>query len=202
MRRWILPNAVGIILFVLLVGVETLCGDTVVTLAPYLVRQSIDDPPPRVTTSTLGYPPLLVITDDPTKPNHVHWLRLIVMLVAGWLAATAVGRLALDGGCSPAQATLLPPRRHPALWMLAYFAAVPALALAGALHDLHTGGIAGLFSPTGPHRFPLLMLILTIIGLPCVAMFLAVRRVLDRRHIERRRFETDATPKTEIEWPF
>ena len=202
MRRWLWPNAVGTILLVLFIGVEALCGETTVAPAPYLIRESLAEEAPKVTAMSFGFPTLLVLTDDPTKRNDVHWLRLIGIVAGAWITAMAVGRLTLDGGVSPSDATLLPPRRHPALWLLAYLAAVPFLALAGALHDLRVGGIQGLFSPSGPHGFPLLMLILTIVGLPALALFLAFRRVLDRRHIRRRRFETDATPRPEIPWPF
>ena len=69
------------------------------------------------------------------------------------------------------------------------------------IDTLHNG-VRGLASPDGPSAYPLLVLVLIFVGLPVVAIFLAIRRVLDRRAAAAHLFETDAPPKPELEWPF
>jgi hypothetical protein len=205
MHRFFEPSAAGSILFVFFLAFQALCGDTTTTSIP---GRYAGDATTTLTLTTFGAPTVL----ETRKRDHgaapartavaINWPVFAAVLIVGWSAAMTLGRLMLDGGVrSRAARTLLPPRRHPALWLLAYLAAVPLLALPGALIDLLHNGVRGLASPDGPSAYPLLVLVLIFFGLPVVAIFLAVRRVLDRRSAARP-FETDAPPKPQIEWPF
>ena len=206
MRRWFEPNAAGLILFAFFLAFQALCGDTTTSS---VAGRYHDDPPVTHTVTTFGAPTVLETRRTQAEraaPGRTavafNWPVLVGAVVFGWSAAMTLGRLALDGGVrSRAARTLLPPRRHPALWLLAYLAAVPVLALPGVMIDLLHNGVRGLASPDGPSAFPLLVLVLIFFGLPVVAIFLAVRRVLDRSSAARP-FETDAPPKPQLDWPF
>jgi hypothetical protein len=204
MERWSF-NLVGLILFLFFLSFEALCGDTAITPGGLLPRESMDDPIRKIeyTTTTYGLPALLEITDDPTRTSVIYPLRCLGVIGGGYFLAMAIGRLALDGGAGPVERTLLPRRRHPAIWLAAYIAAVPLLASIGALRDLKQAGMKGLFSPTGPANYPLLVLALALAGVPLVAIVLAIRGLLDRRKIQATRsFGTSAPLKPEIPWPF
>jgi len=204
MERWFF-NLVGLILFAFLLGFEALCGETTAVPSSRPL-QSIDDPTPAaITTTTFGLPSLMEITDDPARSGRfgVYPLNCLLVLVGGWFMAMAIGRLALDGGAGQVERTLMPCRRHPAIWLLAYVAAVPLLALAGAFRDLRQGGLSGLFSPSGPANYPLLVLALSLLGVPLVAIALAIRGIVDRRNARRLgSFRTNAQPKPQMPWPF
>lgn len=209
MRRWLEPTAAGVMLFALFLAFQALCGDTTSTTEPSNIYESPNAPPlsTRHTITTFGAPTLFEWheTQPPGSPVTtglaMRPLPLIAVVAAGWVAAMCLGRLMRDGGASAAERTLLPPRRNPALWLFAYVAAIPMLALPGLAIDLLHGGLRGLGSPDGPSTFPLFVLVLLFFGLPIVAIFLAVRRVLDRRAMPRP-FEADAPVKTELPWPF
>ena len=202
MHPWLMPNLVGCILLAFFCFGELLCGeDAHPATVPFVTNEPIRD----VYASSFGYPRMVEVytSGERLLDVRVDWYRLLAVACLAWASSMLIGRLALDGGVSdPAQRTLLPPRRHPAVWVAAYIAAVPFLALAGALSDLRAGGIRGLFSPSGPTSFPLLVLALLLAGVPLVAVVLAVRRVLDWRHVRLARFTTTAQPKPEIPWPF
>jgi hypothetical protein len=210
MHRWFEPSAAGLMLFGFFLAFQALCGDTAKTTATSNIVENIGDEP-AVTVeamTTFGAPvvlerQVLETTGAPLQTGYrIRWPSLAGVVLVGWTACMALGRLMLDGGVpSRAARTLLPPRRHPALWLLAYLAAIPLLALPGVLIDMLHNGVRGLASPDGPSAYPLLVLTLVFFGLPVVAIFLAVRRVLDRR-IAARLFETNATPKADVEWPF
>jgi hypothetical protein len=207
MHRWFEPSAAGSILFVLFLAFQGLCGDTTQTTANIVQRDGVTAAAQNVTITTFGAPTVLetsaVNEPAPRRGYRVRWLNLAAVLVIGYAATMALGRLMLDGGVKSRFArTLLPPRRHPALLLLAYLAAVPVLALPGALLDMMHHGVRGMASPDGPSAYPLLVLVLIFFGLPVVAIVLAVRRVLDRRAVTGRLFDTDAPPKVELEWPF
>jgi hypothetical protein len=208
MHRWFEPSAAGLILFVFFLAFQGLCGETTQTTTNIVQSDGRTTVKQPVTVTTFGAPTVLetIALAEQSRPMpggiRVYWLRVAAVIVIGWSAAMALGRLMFDGGLRSRSArTLLPPRRHPALLLLAYIAAIPVLALPGALIDMLHNGVRGLFSPDGPSAYPLLVLMLIFFGLPVVAIFLAVRRVLDRRSTTRP-FETNAPPKPELEWPF
>ena len=202
MRQWLMPNLVGCILLAFFCFGELLCGDdTHPATVPFATEEPVHD----VYASSFGYPRMVQVytSGQQLLDVRVDWYRLLPVAYLSWALSMIIGRLALDGGVSdPAQRSLLPPRRHPALLIAAYVAAVPFLALAGALRDLREGGMRGLFSPSGPTSFPLLVLALLLGGVPIVAVVLAVRRILDWRHVRVVRLKTNAQPKPEIPWPF
>jgi hypothetical protein len=201
-ERWLF-NLAGFILFLVFLGFEALCGQASITPSP--PRGTYDDPIPDIHTSTFGVPTVLEITDDPARAGRigVYPMNCVLVFVGGYFASMVIGRLALDGGAGRIERTLMPRRRNPAIWLLGYIAGVPLLALAGAFRDLRQGGLRGLFSPTGPANYPLMVLALALLGVPLVAVALAIRGVIDRRNARRvRSFRTNATPKPEIPWPF
>ena len=206
MRRWFEPSAGGVILFAFFLAFQGLCGDTT-KITTNMVQPNGNTFAKPATITTFGVPTVVetITLSEETPPQtglHVHWLTLAAVIVGGWTAAMTLGQLMLHGRVrSRSQRTLLPPRRNPALWLLAYLAMVPLLALPGALIDTLHNGVRGLVSPDGPKAYPLLVLLLVFFGLPVVAIFLAVRRMLDGRGAARL-FETDAPPKPELEWPF
>lgn len=193
------------IVFLFFLATEALCGDsTVIPLIPPNVHFS-DDPPAEALATTYGLPTLVTVwrvSMNSTPRIEVNPMALVLILTAGWMLCMGLGSLAFDGGAGPAARTLLPPRRHPAIWLLAYIAAVPILSLGALIHDIQSAGVRGLGSPTGPAMFPLVVLSLLLTGVPLVAIALAGRRIFDRRHVTRLRFNTNAPPKPEIEWPF
>jgi hypothetical protein len=180
MRRWLQPTASGVMLFVLLLAFEGLCGDTTSAIETGAIRQSVDDPPRKHTVTTFGAPIAVEwheISDEPARNGlAVRPLPLIGVVVVGWALAVCLGRLMLDGGASVAERTLLPPRRNPGFWLTAYVAVIPVLALPGLAVDLLHGGVRGLGSPDGPSTFPLCVMAFLLYGTPVLAIVLAVRR--------------------------
>jgi hypothetical protein len=201
MNRWLRPNAVGCILLLLFFIAEGLCGEDA---HPSLAAPITESPTRNLQVSTFGIPMMARCTwgDGKLADLELDWGRILGIVPIAWILVMGLGRLALDGGADPIERTLLPARRHPALWLGAYVASVPFLALIGAIRDIRDGGISGLFSPTGGTSYPLMVLMLMIVGVPLVALVLAMRRVLDRRTVRRPRFRTDAQSRPRMEWPF
>jgi hypothetical protein len=203
MRQWLKPNAVGVITYAFFLAGQGLCGQTRDGVPGDQITWKITDDGP-FWQADFGFPTLLTVSGqgDAPKRYHVHWPEALAIIGGAWVACMAIGRLAVDGGAGPLTRSLLPPRRHPAIWLLTYIGATPALAAVGLLHDLRAGGVRGLTSPTGPSAFPLLLLYLLLAGVPFVAIALAAWRVLDRRHVRRPRLEVIATPTSGPDWPF
>jgi hypothetical protein len=186
MMRWLGPNSVGLFLFIVFLGFQSLCGERNKPMATDIITE---DPINDLAATTIGYPVAIEILWGDSKyiGYHIDWLTLLPLLAGGWVISMAIGRLSIDGGASPVAASLLPRRKHPLFLILAYVAAVPLLATFGLLRDAENG-LRGLISPTGGAMYPLLVLALLIGGIPLVAFGLALRRIVDVRSIARRRY--------------
>lgn len=178
MTHWIKPNSVGMILLLYVFCFEGLCGEPTHPLASPIITE---EPISSLTITTFGLPTVfeIIAGDSKTLERNIHWANLFLVVVLGWCGAMGIGRLAIDGGADPATASLLPVRKHPAVLLLGYVAAVPILASFGLFMDARQG-IRALGSPTGPTMYPLLVLTLLAGGIPIVTLLLASRRVLDR----------------------
>lgn len=187
MDRWMRPNFVGLVLFALFLFAQALVGRDDLAARPDTITQEIQQLAPREGVFSFGLPTVGQMHLSPygERSFHILWMPLAGVLFFGWAASMVAGRLAIDGGVDPIDLPLLPPRRHPLFWIVAYLAAVPLIAAPAALIDWSASGAEGLFSPSGPRQYPLFVLLLVLAGAPILVLVLAIQRLIDRRRIGR-----------------
>ena len=132
------------------------------------------------------------LVKGPEQPTVVvvYWTHVLAVLGAAWTVLMPMGRLMTDAGVDPAHGPILRTRRHPAVVLLLWLAAIPPLSFIVAIVISRLMWGHFFVEPAGGRLgwsqiWRLFMILLPAFIVPPLCVYLVVRRLRDRFRIPR-----------------